>query len=432
MSKELFEQRTKEYFGDDHAEYLESLKEPCHQGFFLNTNKAERQDILDLVDFPYEESTYDESSFSHSYDNIGKTIAYDLGLIYPQDTASSLTTKYIDTENVKTVVDMCAAPGGKTINILNRLPKDVLCIANDVNHSRALIMSQNLERPGLDNVIITNKDCSVLADQLENFADIVVLDAPCSGEGIVRKYPEVFDSYSLERINQLADIQKQLLEDAYKILKGNGQLVYSTCTYSFEEDEDQISSFLETHSDMYIVKIDLKSHSRLEGTVKLSPLEGTEGQFFCIMRKNDVDQESDISYLKTVTDKTLEKFISENLDLEEYYLYRYRDTYYMSLMPLPDLGSNIIRYGIKVGEMKNKRFELDHDFYRANSLKGHYRHVYELNENELARYVEGYELKADLKDAYYLLTYRNNSIGFAKCVNGTLKNKYPKGLRRVI
>ena len=430
---EIFIEQVKQYFKQDYHDYLNLLDKPYHQGFFLNTNKADRETILSIIDFKYESNKYSDDSFYHHEDNIGKTKACELGLIYPQEIAASLTTSFIDKENIQYVVDMCSAPGGKTINILNRLNKDVLCISNDISHSRALILSSNLERLGLDNVIITNKKCDILADELENFADVVILDAPCSSEGIIRKYPEVLDTYSLEYIDSISSIQSDLLDNAYRILKNDGILIYSTCAYSFKEDELQVESFLKRHNDMKLIPINMESHSTLKGSVKLSPLEGTEGQFFSMMRKTNDNNTCNIPrLLKPYKEKLIDDFIRDNLILDEYYLYKNNENYYLSLIPLFDLGKNVIKYGINIGNIKNNRFEPNHNLYRANSLIGRYRYTYDLNDDEYNRYIQGYELKADLLNRYYLLTYRGLSIGFGKCSNRVLKNKYPKGLRRMV
>ena len=430
--KELFEERAKEYFGEDSSRFMELLKQPCTQGFFLNTRKMKREGILDLIDFPYRKSGYSSDSFYHDEANIGKTRAYELGLIYPQEIAASLTTEHVEKENVSVVVDLCAAPGGKSVNILNRLPEDILCISNDMNHSRCLALAQNLERLGLDNTIVTNMKCDQLAEQLEGYADIVILDAPCSGEGMIRKYPEILESYSLANIMNLSALQKELLENAYQILKKGGQLVYSTCTYAFEEDESQIEDFMSRHHDMHLSPVEDKGSSRLEGTVKLSPLNGTEGQFYCVMKKDGKAEARQIKELKTVQNRLVEDFIKDNLVLNAYCLYSIHDQFYLSLRPLPDLKKNVIRYGICLGEIKGKRFEPNHSLYRANSLKGKYRYFYELNDEEYEKFVSGQEIFAELDNHYYLLTYRGASIGFGKCSNGTIKNKYPKGLRRMI
>ena len=430
--KELFLDRAKEYFGKDYDSFVKKMNEPCTQGFFLNTLKASKEEILELCDFGYEESILSSDSFYHHESSIGKSKAYELGLIYPQEIAASLTSKYIDKDDIDVVVDMCAAPGGKTINALNRIGNNCLCICNDYSYPRAKELNFNLERLGIDNVIVTNKSCDDLADELENVADLVILDAPCSGEGMIRKYPEILDSYSLNNIQSLANTQKSLLENAYRILKGNGQLVYSTCTFAFEEDEYQVSAFLDRHKDMHLIPLAEKHSSRLDGTSKLSFINGTEGQFFAIMRKDEDGLRPHRNYLKCIKDKDAEAFIKDNLNLDHYYLYKRDNHCYLSTRELFDMKDNVLRYGIYLGEIVNKRFEPDHNLYRSNSLKGMFRNAYDLSEDEYGKYISGNEIGLDRNNGYYLITYRNHSLGYGKCVNGRLKNKYPKGLRRMV
>ena len=429
---EVFEKRVKEYFGDKSDLFMSCMKEPCTQAFFINEAKADPETIFSIIDFPYSESKLSKESYYHNHDNIGKSKAYELGLIYPQEIAASLTSKYVDPEGIHLIVDMCAAPGGKSINILNRIKDDVLLISNDVSHNRASILSSNLERLGFDNVIVTNKKCEDLARQLADQADLVILDAPCSGEGMIRKYPEILDTYSIANIESLAKTQSQLLEEAYQMLKQSGQLVYSTCTFAFEEDEDQIASFLEKHNDMKLVSIEMDSVSKLKGTVKLSFLDHTEGQFFALLKKDGEGSSSHLKEMKTVKDKIVEDFIQENLLLDHYYLYKNNEHYYLSLKPLPDMKGNVLRYGIYLGDLIKKRFEPSHHLYRANSLKGKYRYTYDLDEHQYDDFVSGKEIKANLDDHYYQLTYKGIALGYGKCAKGTIKNKYPKGLRRMI
>lgn len=430
MNKE-FESRVVQYFGDNSKKFLEKLNEPCTQGFFLNTNKANKEEILSLIDFEYSESNLTNLNYYHSCDNIGKTKLYELGLIYPQEIAASLSSTFVNPNNIKTVVDMCAAPGGKSINVLNKLDKDILMIANDFNHSRVNVLCQNLERLGLDNVIVTNKKCEALANQLEGYADLVILDAPCSGEGMIRKYPEILDEYSVNNINGLAKLQESLLEDAYRLLKGNGQLLYSTCTYAFEEDENQIINFLSKHGDMKLIEIGPKHSSKLNGTIKLSPLDNTEGQFICLMIKENNELKTNIKYLKHVKEKLVDDFIKENIDINDYYLYKHNNYYYLSLIPLLDLGNNVMRYGTYLGEIVNKRFEPAHSLYRSNSLRKYFKNKYDLNDDEYLKYISGNELNVNTQNGYYLITYKGYSLGFGKCSNNHMKNKYPKGLRRL-
>ena len=429
---ELFIKRTQEYFKDEADRFRELLAEPETTALFLNQKKAAKQDILELIDFPITQSQYSDDCFYYECDSIGKSRPYELGLIYPQDVAASLTTKYLINKKIRLAVDMCSAPGGKTINALNRLDDDVLFIANDISHKRALTLSSNLERLGLANVIVTNKKTDMLAKQLSGCADLVILDAPCSGEGMIRRYPQILEDYSLNNIEKLANIQKKLLEEAYEMLNEGGQLVYSTCTYSFEEDEWQIIDFLKRHKDMHLLPLNIISPSSLNGTIKLSPLNNTEGQFIALLEKDGEHSEKKLKYLKPVQDKLVKDFISDNLSIEDYYLYFYNDHYYLSLIPLIDLGSNILKYGICLGEKINKRFEANHCLYRANPLKNAFRYSYDLNDKEYDLYISGNELPVDLDDHLYQITYHKHSLGYGKCLNRRLKNKYPKGLRRMI
>lgn len=429
--KELFFDNCRRYFGDAYPEFEYKLKEPLTQGIFLNTRKADKETILSLIDFQIKETPYSSQSYYHYSDNIGKTISYELGLIYPQEIAASLSSSYLDLKDIRLIVDMCAAPGGKTINILNRC-NNVLCIANDISHSRSLTLSSNLERLGLDNVVITNKDCDTLSEQLAGMADLVILDAPCSGEGMARKYPEIIDNYSNEKVSSCARMQKDLMEDAYRLLNHDGMLIYSTCTYAFAEDEDQVKDFLKRHEDMELLKIDLDSSSRLEGTVKLSPINDTEGQFFAYLHKKGMADKTNIRLLKGTRNKLVESFIADNLILDDYYLYEDRDRFYLSLIPLPDLKNNVIKYGIYAGKIINKRFEPDHNLYRANSLTSKFRYVYDLSDEEYRQFVAGNSIKTKLENHYYQLTYHGLPIGFGKYSDGMIKNKYPKGLRNSI
>ena len=431
--EELFYKRAKEYFKQDYVKYLDLLNKPYTQGFFLNTNKASKEDIFNIIDFAYSKSNLTSSSFYHDLDNIGKTKAYELGLIYPQEIAASMPSTFINTDNIKTIVDLCSAPGGKTINVLNKVGRDAICICNDISHTRASILSSNLERLGLDNTIITNKSCDDLANYLENFADLVILDAPCSGEGIIRKYPEILKEYNINNINNLANTQSELLENAYKILKNKGQLLYSTCTYSFEEDEQQIINFLSKHPDMHLVDLGNPYLSTLKGTVKLSPLNNTEGQFICLMYKENNDiNDSKIKYLKIIKEKLVDEFIKDNLNIDSYYLYKNNEHYYLSLSPLIDMKDHVLRYGIYIGDIENKRFIPAHNFYRSNSLRDKFKYNYDLNDVEYDKYISGNELDVKLSNNYYLITYKGYSLGYGKCANNKLKNKYPKGLRRMV
>lgn len=432
-NRDTFIQNAKTYFGEKTEEFLDLLNEDCKPAFFLNEKKADRETILSLIDFKYEPSPLTDKSYLFLDDSIGKSKAYDLGLIYPQDIESSLPATFVDTKNIKYAIDLCAAPGGKSINILNRLSDDALLISNDINYKRASILNSNLERLGLDNTIITSLNPEYFKDYFKNHFDLVILDVPCSGEGMIRKYPEILNEYSNANINSLALIQKNLLNIAYELLNENGQIIYSTCTYSFKEDEDQINSFINEHEDIELIKLPkLDEISKLEGTIKLSPLNNTEGQFMALLKKRGGERFNSYKFKKTAKNKTVEDFIKNNLDIKDYYLYNNNEHYYLSFLPLLKIDNNVLSNGIYLGELDRNIFKPAHSLYRTNSLKNKYKYIYELNDLEYEDFISGKELKINLDDNYYLLTYKNLSLGFGKSVKGVLKNKYPKGLRRVV
>ena len=160
-------------------------------------------------------------------------------------------------------------------------------------------------------------------------------------------------------------------------------------------------------------------------------LDDMEGQFMAYMQKSG-SSSSILPMAKTVKEPLVEAFIKDNLSLDKYYLYRQKDRFYLSLVPLPDLGSKIMRMGVYLGEIVAKRFEPAHHLYRANNLRKYFIKTYDLNDRQYDDFIKGAELGVDLSDGYYLLSYQNLALGFGKVANKRLKNKYPKGLRRMI
>lgn len=429
--KDEFYKSLREAFKDKTDDLIRILDKPYTSGFFINEAKANRNDILNFIDFKYQESDFNKYGYYHNEDSIGKSKAFELGLIYPQDIESSYSSSLLDI-SPKLIVDLCAAPGGKSINILN-MYKDALCVANDISYSRTSELAKNLERLGLTNTIITSKEPKELVKVLEGNVDLVILDAPCSGQGIVRKYPDVIDNFKDDNVEKLVKIQKDLLEYAYRLINKDGIILYSTCTYTLKEDENQVISFLENHKDTNLIKLYSKyNYSSLEGAIKLCPLNNSEGQFISLIKRNSVNDKTKLKYLKEVDNRIVNNYIKENLLVDKYYLYANKNNYYMSFKPLLDLGLKVIRNGIYLGELKNIRFEPSHNMYRSNELIGKYKKIVNLDDKEYDLFIQGLEIKKNIEDGYYLVTYHKYSLGFVKCSNNVLKNKYPKGLRRAV
>lgn len=428
-NNELYLKRCKKYFGDKYDTFLKKLNEKPTKSFFINDLKG--NNVLNDLDLDYKASDINPKAYTYDDQIISNTKAYDLGLIYPQGIESSLSSYLFNAKDINIIVDMCSAPGGKSINFINKY-NDALLISNDVNYKRQLLTANNFERLGIDNAIICSLDTGALSSKLKESVDLVILDAPCSGEGMARKTDEIFDTYSDNEIENLRNIQSKLLEDAYAMLNGDSYLIYSTCAYSFEEDENQVKEFLDKHKDMSLVNIDITNNqSTLDGTVKLSFLNDTEGQFISILYKSGTKKSIKLPLLKSVNNNIVDTFIKENLNVDKYYLYRFDDRFYLSFNQLIDLKGNVIRNGIYLGNLLKNRFDPNHFMYRANSLKNLYKYEIELNDIDYQSFIKGLEIKINgLENQYYHLTYKGYSVGFGKYSNGVIKNKYPKGLRK--
>ncbi len=410
----------KTVFKEDAGKEIKALSEAPSKAFALNTLLGNEEDLKWSLSLSYRKSTIAELSYTYEGADIGKQKAYILGLIYPQEESAAKAIDLLPDKDYGLIVDMCAAPGGKTIDIAIKTKGKGLIIANEIDKTRAQALLSNIERLGLSDVIVTTKRTSELAETLEGKAGLVIIDAPCSGMGMARKYKEIVENLKYSDVLRLAKLQSTILDDGYKTLKSDGYLLYSTCTFSREENQDNVYALLRRHSDMELIDMRLLSFS-----------DGSEGQFMALLHKrNDGDpRTSSLNYLKEIDDKNVCDIVDSLIDIDKYYLYKCRDRYYLSLMPLPDLGTGVLRQGIPVGAYKGKSFEMAHGFFRVYALRYHHKNILEIDDAMYDTYLRGLEIKTDRVDGIYLVTYRGLPLGYGKISKGILKNKYPKGLR---
>ena len=412
----LYYKIIKEVFKDRADALIKKLNEPFHRSFIINALKASYTDLKDLLDFEAY-PTSEEMVYDFDIDDIGKRKAYILGLLYPQERSAIMTHKLIKDHPAKLIVDLCAAPGGKTIDLAIKYKDEALIIANEVDKKRAQALLSNIERLGISNIIITTKDVDRLALELSGLADIVVSDAPCSGMGMARKYPSIVNDLSEKDIKMNVIRQKKILDAAYRLLKKDGLLLYSTCTYTYEENDGQIIELLKRHPFKIIDK-------------KLfSFLDDTEGQFMCLLSKLDETDMTKPSFLKECKDKKVIQAIKKIVDISSLYLYELDGSIYLSKVPLYDLDRAVLRYGVKAGEMKGDIFYPAHSLFRSNMMRERFFSVIDLDDIEYRKYIQGYEIKKDVSNGFHLVTHLGYALGYIKATNGTLKNKYPKGLR---
>lgn len=370
----------------------------------------------------------------------GKSPEHVTGLIYSQEPAAQMVAQVAHPHEGMRVLDLAAAPGGKSTHLLSYLNNTGLLVSNEINNKRSKILVENIERFGARNVLVTNESAERLAKVFSSFFDLIVLDAPCSGEGMFRKQPDAMDYWSLDYPAQCATLQREILEDAVKMLANGGELVYSTCTWAPEENEEIVAWLLDEFP------LELVDIPKLNGmtpgidypeTARMYPhhFKG-EGQFvakFRFVGEHKLPKLKPARSNLTAGQRSLwQIFQKEHLKVElKGDLQTFGDQLYLLPLGLPDLSKvKIARNGLHLGTFKKKRFEPS--FALGLALQpSEVRNKLELSQQDFEVYVGGetLQIKESLPNGWYQLIIHGNGLGFAKLANQTLKNYFPKGLR---
>ena len=370
----------------------------------------------------------------------GKSPEHVTGLVYSQEPAAQMVAQVAQPTKGMKVLDLAAAPGGKSTHLLAYLDNTGLLVSNEINNKRSKILVENIERFGARNVLVTNESAERLAKVFSSYFDLIVLDAPCSGEGMFRKQPDAMDYWSLDYPAQCASLQREILEDAVKMLANGGELVYSTCTWAPEENEEIVSWLLDTFP-LELVAIP-KINGMMPGidypeTARMYPqhFKG-EGQFIAKFRFVGEHKSPKLKPVRsnlTADQRSLwQSFQNDHLKVElEGNLQTFGDQLYLLPAGLPDLSKlKIARNGLHLGTFKKKRFEPS--FALGLALQpSEVKNKLELSHQDFEVYVGGetLQIKESLPNGWYQLLIHGNGLGFAKLANQTLKNYFPKGLR---
>ncbi len=370
----------------------------------------------------------------------GKSPEHVTGLIYSQEPAAQMVAQVAHPREGMKVLDLAAAPGGKSTHLLSYLNNTGLLVSNEINNKRSKILVENIERFGARNVLVTNESAERLAKVFSSYFDLIVLDAPCSGEGMFRKQPDAMDYWSLDYPAQCATLQREILEDAVKMLANGGELVYSTCTWAPEENEEIVAWLLDEFP------LELVDIPKLNGmtpgidypeTARMYPhrFKG-EGQFvakFRFVGEHKLPKLKPARSNLTADQRSLwQTFQNEHLKVElKGDLQTFGDQLYLLPLGLPDLSKiKIARNGLHLGTFKKKRFEPS--FALGLALQpSEVKNKLELSQQDFEVYVGGetLQIKESLPNGWYQLIIHGNGLGFAKLANQTLKNYFPKGLR---
>ena len=427
---DVFLERMKAILGEDFDDFLESLNNPIQKSIYVNQNKISIGDLKKVVDFSLDQIPYEEAGFYVDNEKRGRHPLHHAGAFYMQEPSAMFTVNSIKFNGDETVLDLCAAPGGKTIQIANRIKNGVL-VSNEIVKSRAEILYSNVERMGLKNVIITNETPENLADAYGNTFDVVLVDAPCSGEGMFRRGEDVVSEWYPEINEMCARRQLEILNNADKMLKQNGKLIYSTCTYSPLENENVVKEFMKTHNyELVNIDADLPRGIGLPETVRLYPhkVKG-EGQFVTVLKKLDENCSSSASGLKLTNSRITNDFMKNNVVTTDNFVEYMNYSYYTPKKELIKKRVKYVSIGVKLGQVIDNRFEPHHNLFSAfgNDFKNKL-HL-NFNSDEVKKYLRGETFDVSLSDGYGALIVNGCPLGGFKMSKGKFKNHYPKGLR---
>lgn len=428
----LFLDRMKEMLGDEYEDFISCFEKDKYQSLRINPLKGDIK--VFLKNNPFHLSKIDWSEYGYYYekeDAPGKHPYHDAGVYYIQEASAQMPVTLLEAKPGENILDLCSAPGGKATQIAGDLKGKGILICNEYVPGRAKILSENIERMGIRNAIVVNETPQHLACLLPGFFHRILVDAPCSGEGMFRKNEDARNEWSIENVKRCAERQDEILEAAVIMLMPGGKMVYSTCTFSKEEDEGSVQRLLQRHPEMHLVKQQRLWPHKVKG----------EGHFVAVLTKVGAVIEEPVASvgvekgISVKENREFQEFIKNtlktNLFSENDLYIKFGDQLYVLPKGAPSLkGMKVLRPGLHLGTFMKNRFEPSHAlalFLKKENVI----HSYELETEEAAvRYTAGNTFSAEGESGWYLITIHGYSIGWGKLAGGTMKNHYPKGLRK--
>ncbi len=422
-----FLKRMQKELRDDYASFVQSYDNEPVRGLRVNTLKALPDETIPLCNKRLErvEGTLDGFRLKEAWEGVGSTPVHMAGLIYMQEPSAMLPVSIADIHPAMRVLDMCAAPGGKTGAAAAKLCGSGILISNEVVPSRAKILSSTIERMGITNAAVTCCRPDEIARLLPNFFDRVIVDAPCSGEGMFRKDSRAVEEWSKEHVSSCAARQRLILESSAQCVAPGGMLIYSTCTFSREENEDNIESFLASHGEFERIE----QHKLYPHTFK------GEGHYAAVLRRCGTHLDEYVQLkLPLCKDKAYLDFIDDTFSvIPSGTASLFGGSICLVPQGIPQALLPRLKHaiGVYAGEVQHGRFVPHHSLVMAEH-GGIYKRKLTLDENDsrLKAYMRGEEIDcpADWR-GYCAVAYRGHNIGWGKAVNGRMKNHLPKGLR---
>ena len=429
MLPEAFLQRMEAQLGSEYPAFLESLERPRAVALRFNPMKGERP-VLPFVGAPV---PWEPEGFYYDPETRpGLHVYHEAGVYYLQEASAMAPVALLDPKPGERVCDLCAAPGGKTTQIAGRMLGQGFLVCNEINPKRAKILSRNIERMGVANALVTNEHPETLASRFPGFFDRVLVDAPCSGEGMFRKEEAAVTDWSQETVQMCARRQREILDSAARLVRPGGRLVYSTCTFAPEEDEETVAAFLEAHPEFTPEPVEAPWFVPGENaSYRMWPhkLLG-EGHFAAVLRKTQGESGEVPACPGGKCPKAWESFAKElDITLPEGKAVSFGQSLYWAPMELPELNRlKVLRPGLELGTERKGRFEPAHAL--ALWLKTcAVAESFPPESPEMKTYLHG-DVVPSGKKGWCLVQAGGYAIGWGKGDGSVLKNHYPKGLRR--
>lgn len=453
MLPEKFKARMKRLLKDEYEAFENALvNETAKKGFRINTLKCSPEDFIRECSLESTPLSYVKNGFILTGETrgIGNTPAHHAGQIYIQDPGAMASVAALEVHEGDWIADLCAAPGGKSTQLAAELGEGGFILSNEYVPKRAKILVSNFERMGIRRGIVTSLDTAEIARLYDSVFDIVVADAPCSGEGMFRKDVPAIEEWSEENVSACKARQSEILENAAKILKAGGRLLYSTCTYSPEENEEVVDEFLKRHEDFALcdvpealasvtsdgIQFDGAHSMELKKCRRFYPhkAEG-EGQFIALMTKK-TGNGGEILYKDNAKQpsrdemKIIEDFFRDNLiSRPDGKVMKHGENLVLISHGCPIPPKSVFSAGVLIGEIRGKNLFPSHQFFSAYGTL--FKRKQKLDEKSAERYLAGEEIDAtDFSDSGLCsLIYGGSALGGGKASGGKIKNHYPKGLR---
>jgi len=447
-----FENRMTSLLGEDAPLFWQAMKEEPCRALRLDPEKISYEELKSALDGGLGEiCPYGENAYFFRYDGIGNLPLHHGGAVYVQEPGAMAPVAALPEMQVEKILDLCAAPGGKSLQAAKKcLKPDGVMVCNEPYPIRRKALMQNIERMGEKRLLVTGFDATELPEAFTGAFDLVILDAPCSGEGMMRKDAEARERWSEETVKSCAALQKKILKSAVSALKCGGILLYSTCTWSLEENEEQIASFLKENHDLSLLapkkEVALRAkegfpiggNEALKQTLRFYPhVAKGEGQFLAILKKEGEEKSLPSKKEKKKEKKEkkdpyrpiAEAFLLETLGKmpEEELLPRGEDLFLAPKHPFPQ--ELFYSPGVLLGAVQKGRIVPHHRFFTAYANSFLQKAVLPWNDPRVEAYLRGEEIALAGK-GYAALFCEKIPLGGVKIGGGRGKNLYPKGLRK--